>query len=119
VFGRDHDADVAGRRIDGAEERDRDDETDGLEGGKRNARAGHEQRASDEQRAQIVTRRDEAHTERQNRGAEQRCRGDQADLRRAHSDRCQINRQHDDGEAVAEAAQAARQIERQQVRRLG
>ena len=112
---RDEDADVAGRRIDAAEEGDADEEADRR--GLREDKPGrdHQRRAGDQQIAQIVTRRDEADGEREQRGAEQSGGGDEADLGRVEADRGQIGGQHDDSKSIAEAAQGARDIEQMNI----
>jgi hypothetical protein len=58
-----------------------------------------------------VTRRDPACDQRQQRRSQQRCGRDDADCYGVVAQRRHIGRQNDDGETVAKAAQAARDIE--------
>ena len=115
VLQRHQHAEVAGRRIDGADERHQRDQDDVLEVGESQPRQHHQQRAAEQERAQVVARRDHADGERQQRGAEQRSRRDDADLHRIVADRAQIGRQDDDGKAIAKAAQPARGVEQRDI----
>ena len=74
----------------------------------RDAGRGHQNRAGQQQVAQLIARRQHADAERQKRRAEQRRGRHDADLKRAEAKPDQIGRQHDGGEAVAKTAHAAR-----------
>ena len=109
-------ADVAARRIDGADESD-DGDPDEILAGQAEAGRDHQGRAGEQQVAQLVARGEHADAEREKRRAEERRRRDDADFGGAEADRHQIGRQHDGGEAVAETAHAARHEQQQNVRR--
>jgi hypothetical protein len=115
VLERHQHAEIAGRRV------DRADESDDRDGAKQrdiregDAGCGHERRAAKQQVAQIVARRDETDGQGQERGAEQGGADDDADLAGAKADGGEIGGQEDDGEAVAESAQAPRHIEQRVV----
>ncbi len=108
MLGGNHEADIAGGRIDRADERDREDESERLEGGKNQTRHRHQERAAQKDVAQIEPRRETADAEREQCRTEQRRRRDNADRDRIEAERRQISRQYDDGETVAEAARGTR-----------
>jgi hypothetical protein len=101
-------ADVSGRRVDGAEKSDHSNERHMLEARDRNPGRNHQQRAEQEQRAQLVARRQEPDRQGQCRRPEQRRRRHQSDLERVEPDLEQIGRQDDGGEAIAETSRRAR-----------
>ena len=73
--------------------------------------ARHQTCAKHQERAQIMAWRDPAHDQRQQRRSQQRGGRNDADRHGVVAQRRHIGRQDDDGEAVAEAAQASRDIE--------
>ena len=104
-------AEIAAGRIDGADEGDQRDQEKMLDIRECQSRRRHQARAEDQQRAQIVPRRDPADPQRKCGRAEQRRGGHQADRGGVIAERGHVGRQHDDGKAVAEAAQAPRRIQ--------
>src|SRR5215472_10066122 len=114
MFNRYQNADVAGRRVYGAEKGYRDQKTDVLKGWEGNTGCDHQDRSGNQQTTKIVTRRENTYSERQNSGPEQSRSGDQSNLRGIESDLCQIDRKHDGGKAIAKAAQCPRAIKKQE-----
>src|SRR5262249_20329761 len=113
VLNRYQNADVAGRRVHGAEKSDGNEQPDLFEGGKREAGCDHQDGAGDQQTAQVVTRRNDTDRERQNGGTEQSSRRKESDLRGIESNPGQIDRKHDGGKTIAETAQCACGIEKE------
>ena len=99
-------ADVAARRIDGADEGDGDDQQQIFDV-EHDAGRRHQHGAGNQQVAQLIARGDDTDAEREQRRAKQRGRRHDADLDRAETDRHQIGRQHDGGKTVAKTADAA------------
>ena len=119
VFERNQHAKIAARGVDGADERHEHDQDEVLDARKCKAGRRHQTRAKDQQRAQIMARRDPACDQRQQRGSQQRRSRDDADSDGVVAQRRHIGRQNDDGEAVAKAAQAPRDIKQRDQRVSG
>ena len=90
-----------------------------LDAGKCKSGRRHQARARDQQRPQIMARRDPACDQGQQRRSEQRCGRDNADRDGVVTERRHVGRQNDDGKTVAEAAQAPRDIEQRDQRVSG
>ena len=116
VLDRHQHAEIAGRRIHRTDERHQRDERKLLDVWERQSRACHKACAYQQQGPQIVARSDRSDNQSQQRRAEQRGRGDEPDLHGVVTDRSEISRQDDDGEAVAKAAHPARRVKHADVR---
>ena len=116
VLERHQHAEIAAGRVDGADKGDQRNQDEMLDAGKRKAGRRHQARAEDQQRAQIVARRDPADDQRQQRRSEQRGGRDDADRDGVVTQRRHVGRQDDDGKAIAEAAQAPRDVEQRDQR---
>jgi hypothetical protein len=119
VFERHQHAEIAARGVDGADERHKHDQNEMLHARKCKAGRRHQTCAKDQERAQVVTRRDPARYQCEQRRAEQRCGRDDADRDGVVSECRHVGRQNDDGETVPEAAQGARGIEQRDQRSSG
>ena len=104
-------ADVAGCRIDGADEGDQRDESKMLGARHRRSRRYHQSRACEKKRAQVVTRRQDSNGQCQGCRSEQRRGGNNSDLERAETKQSEIGRQNDGGETVAKSPRGTRGIE--------
>ncbi len=98
-------AEITAGWIDGADEGDQRNQHKMLDAGKGDAGGGHQARARDQQRPQVVTGRDPADDQGQQRGSQQRCGRDDADRDRVVTERGHVGRQNDDSKTVAEATQ--------------
>ncbi len=107
VFERHQHAGIAAGRIDAADEGDQQHEGKRLGGRKYQAGENDQRRTGEKQAAQLEPRRDKTGEQGQRGGPQQRGAGDDADLLRAEACGRQIDRQNDDGKAVAESAQRA------------
>src|SRR5262249_36970791 len=111
VLERYENAEVAARRIDRADEANCGDKPAALDSRKSDSGKCHQGCAKQEQIAEIVSRRDKADGERQQRGAEKRNSRDEANFDGIEADPREVSGQQDDCESIAKATQAARGIE--------
>jgi hypothetical protein len=111
VFERHQYAEISGRGIHGANERHQCDQHKIFEIWKRETGTGHQDRAAQQQIAEIISGCNEPDAKRQQRGPEQRCARDKANLHGIVADCGQICRQNDDGKAVAKSANPAGEIQ--------
>ena len=104
---RHEDADAPGRRIDGAEERQRRDGGEASGGGEAEAGRRHQHGGEQQQAVRIGARACDANPDRHQGGAEQGDRRDRAHLGGAEAERDEVDRQQHRDQAVAEVAQGA------------
>ena len=119
VLERNQHAEIAAGGVDGADERDERDQDEVLHGRKRKAGGGHQTCAKDQERAQIMARRDPACDQRQQRRSQQRGGCNDADSYGGVAQRRHVGRQNDDGKTVAEATQTPRHIKQRDQRGSG
>jgi hypothetical protein len=110
-------AEIATRWIDASDEGHEQNGCDGLRRREYDACENAQSGADEKQAPQFVAGRNEACDQRQRSRSQQRSAGDNSDLLRRETNRRKVDRENDDGEAVAEPAKRPRAIQVQDIRR--